>query len=90
MNYLDRPGRREIRVNTDRHTVQADLVSGSLEIDGKSQSFPVDRDFTYRAQHQAILNGAGDALCSLGEGIEVLRTIEEVEKANQKKIWISR
>lgn len=90
MNYLDRPTRREIRANTDRHTVQIDLIGGSLEIDGKSKSFPIDRDFTYRAQHQAILNGEEEALCSLEMGIEVLRTIEAVEKANQKKIWISR
>jgi predicted dehydrogenase len=90
MNYLDRVPRREISVNTDRHTVRADLIKNTLEINGVQESFNVDRDDTYRAQHQAMLDGNVEGLCTLGEAMETLFTIEAAEQATLSHRWIER
>lgn len=90
MNYLDRVPRREISVNTDYHTVRVDLVKNTLEIDGVHEAFSVARDDTYRAQHQALLKGDVEGLCTLGEAMETLFTIEAAERAALSHIWIER
>lgn len=90
MNYLDRIPRREISVNTDHHTVRIDLIKNTLEVDGVQEAFNVARDDTYRMQHQAMLNGNVKDLCTLGEAMETLFTIEAAEQAARLHIWIER
>ena len=57
LNYLDRPGRREIIVNGGEHTWRADLGACVLERDGVGTVFSVDRNDSYRAMHRAMLFG---------------------------------
>jgi len=90
MNYLDREPRREISVNTAHQTVRGDLFRNTLEINGVLESFSVERDDTYRAQHQAILDRNVKGLCTLGEAMETLFTIEAAERAMQSHSWIER
>jgi len=90
MNYLDRVPCREIFVNTYHHTVRADLVKNTLEINGVQEAFNVARDDTYRAQHQAMLNGDIEGLCTLREAMETLFTIEAAERAALSHTWIER
>ncbi len=90
LNYLDRIARRELVINTDRHTFKADLIAGSLQIDSEVEFFKVQRDDTYRFQHEAVIRGKFEQLCSLKEGLDVMRTIETAEKAAREKRWISR
>ena len=82
MNYLDRVGRREIIVNTDKYTFFGDLISGDLKIDDAVESFAVERDFTYKAEHQALLKKKFETLCSFEEGMEVLSFVEAAEIAS--------
>ncbi|MGE3991806.1 MAG: Gfo/Idh/MocA family protein [Pseudorhodoplanes sp.] len=88
LNYLDRPGRRHIIVNTTTHTYCADLVEGTLMRDGEAQAFAVQRDDTYRAQHLAILRGETDRLCTLAQGRRVMQLIEAIERAALDKAWV--
>lgn len=90
MNYLDRIPRREISVNTDQHSVRVDLIKNTLEINGVHEAFSMARDDTYRAQHQAMLDGNVEGLCTLGEAMETLFTIEAAEQAALSHIWIER
>lgn len=90
MNYLDCTHRREISVNTDHHTFRVDLTKNTLEINGLQEAFSVARDDTYRAQHQAMLDGNVEGLCTLGEAMETLFTIEAAEQAALSHIWIER
>ena len=90
MNYLDRVPRREISVNTDRQTVRGDLIKNTLETNGLLESFCVERDDTYRAQHQAILDGNAKGLCTLEEAMETLSTIKAAEMAMLSHTWIER
>lgn len=89
MNYLDRTGQRRLVVNTDTHTLRADLMAGTLEIDGELRRFEVDRDETYVRQHQAVLTGDVSTLCSAEEGLEVVHLIDAAERAAAGKIWVS-
>lgn len=90
LNYLDRVSRREISVNTDLHTVRVDLINSTLEIDGVQETFNLERDDTYRVQHQAMLTGKIEGLCTWSEAMETLFTIQAAEKAALSHIWIER
>lgn len=89
VNYLDRPGRRDVLVNTAAHTFSAQLGAGTLSIDGEARSFAVSRDDTYRAQHRAMLDGRYGLLCGLEEGEAIMRTIDAAERAAITGQWIS-
>jgi len=90
MNYLDRVGRRFILINTDNHTIEADLVKGVVTIDRASETFAVGRDLTYRAMHEAMISGDEESLCALEDGGEIMRLIEAVEHSAEKRIWVTR
>ncbi len=90
MNYLNRVRRREISVNTAHHTVRVDLIKNTIEINGVQEAFSMELDDTYRAQHQAMLDGNIEGLCTLGEAMETLFTIEAAEQAALSYRWIER
>jgi predicted dehydrogenase len=89
INYLDRPGRRQILVNTTAHTFAVDFSQGVLIRDGETHRFSVDRDDTYCAQHKAILAGDTSQLCGLGQGEAVMKLIAASEKAARERVWVS-
>ncbi len=88
VSYLDRVARRRILINTQRHAIEADLVGGTLAVDGKTESFAAERDFTYRQMHRAVLDGDMASLCTADEGLATLELIEAAERANRLKEWI--
>lgn len=91
MNYLDRHVKRELLVNTAKHTVRIDFVTGAFEVDGRAEVLaPPDRDYTYRAEHAAMLAGETDVACSLEQGLATVATIAAAERAVQAKQWIER
>jgi predicted dehydrogenase len=88
MNYLDRYGRREVLINTDKHTYRLDLMKKEYERDQEPvSSFSIERDETYRTQHTDILNNHGKLCCSLPEGLDVLRMIDAAEKSAETETW---
>jgi len=90
MNYLDRLSRRFVIVNTTQHTIEADLVRGTLMVDRHGESFPIDRDGTYKEMHVAALSGQPNELCGAAEGLATLRLIEAAERAATQAMWIAR
>ena len=89
INYLDRPGRRQIVVNTRAHSFAVDFGQMVLMRDGEVQQFTVDRDDTYRAQHRAMLAGDASYLCGLTEGEDVMSLIAASERAARNGAWVS-
>ena len=89
MNYLDSSLNRTITALTDRGTIRADLVAGTLAFDDKTETFTPERDDTYIAQHKAVLNGEGDTLCTLDEGLDVMRMIDAAETSVAEKTWVA-
>ncbi len=83
MNYLDKPARRQIAAITDLGRFVLDFLAGTLTKDGVVvRQEAVERDHTYRAQHQAMLDGTCAKLCTLREGLDVLELIAAAERAN--------
>ena len=88
MNYLDRYGRREVLINTDRHTYRLDLMKKEYKKDQEPATlFSIERDETYRAQHTDILKNHGKLCCSLPEGQDVLRMIDAAEESAETESW---
>ena len=88
LNYLDRPGRREIIVNGGEHTWRADLGACVLERDGVRTAFSVDRDDSYRAMHRAMLCDDRRQLCTFEEGARMMEFIAAIERAATSQCWV--
>lgn len=89
LNYLDRCSRRQILVNTDAHTIEADLVAGTLKIDDALEQFTVSRDYTFEALHHAILYDATGDTCTFEQGNDVIKTISAIETAAHEMRWVT-
>jgi predicted dehydrogenase len=87
LDYLDRLGLRRIRVNLPDETIEADLVGGSLTVNGTATQYASERDASYRAMHLAALGGSGP-VCSLAEGMAVMDLIDASERALHSSSWI--
>ncbi|WP_441237356.1 Gfo/Idh/MocA family protein [Bradyrhizobium sp. 930_D9_N1_4] len=87
LDYLDRAGLRRIRINLADETIEADMVGGSLIVNGVATPYASDRDTSYRAMHQAVLASDGP-VCSLAEGIAVVDLIDASERALNSKSWV--
>ena len=83
LNYLDRIGRREIIIILENTTIHADLIKNTLTINETRKNFSVERNETYRAMHEAVLNGKHNQLCSLTEGLEILKFVNRAEHSSQ-------
>jgi len=88
VDYYNRPATRRIVVNTDIASYLLDLVAGTLARNGEAQAFAVERDATYRAQHEAILSGVPSAACTLKEGLAVMDMIAAIEQAGETAQWV--
>ena len=88
MNYLDRYGRREVLINTDKHTYRLDLMKKEYKRDQEPATlFSIERDETYRTQHTDMLKNHGKLCCSLPEGLDDLRMIDAAEKSAKAESW---
>lgn len=89
INYLDRPGRRTITAHTATDTFHLDFLQGTLWQNGTHYQIATDRDASYRALHQAMLDDSPQPdLCSLDQGQAVMILIAAVEKAAATGQWI--
>lgn len=90
LDYLDQNVRRSITIQYDQGTLALDFISGTLVENGTVISkSPPDWNDTYRRQHQAVLSGKSDALCTWSQGLAVVRAFEAVEKAAETGAWQS-
>lgn len=91
LNYLDRVARREILINTQKCTLNLDLIQNTFTRDGGApRIWPVERDLTYRLQHLAMIEGDDSVLCTPAEAMQVLELIEAAEHASGHQEWITK
>lgn len=81
LNLLDKTGRREIILNTDKNTYKFDLTKNILTTKNNSHKLNIDKNETYKNMHLDILNNNGEFACNLKESIEVLNLIEQIQKS---------
>jgi len=88
LNYLDHITQRYVVVQTNSKTVKIDFVNNSINCNGELQQLaPIDRDYTYKKQHEAVLNGS-TLCCSFAQGVSVVKMIEAAEKSSLLKEWV--
>lgn len=91
LNYFDRQFHREIIVNTEEHTYTVDLVKGNLFVDTELvEHIELDRDYTYLAQHRAILSDQHESLCTLEQGFDVVTMIHGAEQSMREQKWVKK
>jgi len=88
LNYLDRGGRRQIVVNTDRATYAVELYRGIWEEDRRRAAVAAGRNDSYRREHLDVMRKGAGLACSQAEALGVLKVIEAAEKASRTKQWI--
>jgi predicted dehydrogenase len=88
LNYMDRITQRQIIVVGEEHSYRADLIQGTINIDGVTEDYKVDRDFSYREMHLAVLNKDHTNLCTYNQGYQVLKVINAAEMASNDERWI--
>jgi len=87
LDYLARPLRRRIVVETVRHSFVLDLASGRLAVDGAVEVFAADTDGMLAEMHRAVINNAG-GYCTAEEGIAVVEMIAAIEAARDCGTWV--
>lgn len=90
LNYLDRPGRRIVHVNTNKGTHTVDFVASEYRRNSVSvfKDRSADADVSYRSQI-ADLCGRREMLCTFEEGVASLKLIEAIEQSSRQGKWIS-
>jgi predicted dehydrogenase len=90
MNYLDRPPKRNIIINSDQGTITIDLVRNTFEVNSEIEIIECSIDETYFLEHKAVMNEDYNNLCSLEEAQMILETIDTVEQTSLTKKWVIR
>lgn len=90
MNYLDQTPHREIKITTDQKSIHIDLIQNRLMVNNRLKTYEVNRDDTYRCQHELMLKGETKTLCSFKEAMDTLITIEAAEQVAASNTWITR
>ena len=90
LNYLDRIKQRIITINGDNGTIKVDLISGAAQFNETTQTFELEPDQTYLAEHTAMITKDANTLCTFDEALAVVETISAIEKAANKQKWIKR
>lgn len=88
MNYVDKVGHRILMVNTATASIKIDLMNNWIEVNGNRKDLSVERDFTYRQEHRAVLAGRYSELCSFEQGMDVMRLIVAAEKSAKTEKWV--
>lgn len=85
-NYFSLQSKRKILVETRNKSYELDLLESSLKITSQKEQQLIEKEFkidqTYIDQHKDILSQRFHDVCTLDEGLEILRFISEVRKLN--------
>ena len=88
LNYLDRAVTRRMIANGGFGTLDADLVAGTLAVNGRADTFAVDRDAMFRDQHAAAMSGGDPRLCTWESAMTTLRWIEAAHVSMRERRWV--
>lgn len=86
LNYFSKKPTREIKIDYEKGTIFADMVSGKIEICEKDEKREMNFKFNtieiLRSMHQGILKNDVN-LCSYDEGLKVLNLIEDIKRLSK-------
>jgi predicted dehydrogenase len=89
-NYLDDLVKRELRIVTRTETICVDLIGNTLRRKERTIKYELEPSSLLKGEHEQMLaDNDVCTLCSAREGLDVLNTIEAVERANSERVWVS-
>ena len=89
LNYLDQLKQRNITINGNNGTISVDLVGNNAKFNDLEVKFSVSADDSYNAQHLAVITNDSQNICTLGDALKVVDTVEAIETAAKKQKWVS-
>lgn len=87
LDYISKISMRELTIHTNDKTIKADLIKNTLQIGTKEGDIETlifenfDRNEMFRQMHLSAL-GNKEHLCTLAEGLEVMKTISVIQGQN--------
>ncbi len=88
VNYLDHSPSRTLKVLTNDHSYNLDLIKKTLEIDNKVEHFKYEHDDVYKNMHLAVLDPAASDFCNYRQGWDVVNMVNAIKKSNDLKEWL--
>ena len=87
LNFFSLKSIRKIIINGKDFTLEGDLVKNKLKIFEKNKvrkkKIKIDKDYTYRKQHESLLNRNFLQSCSYKEGIGIMSIIDKIKGVNK-------
>ena len=89
LNYFSLRPIRQLSIDGEGICIRADLIANTLSTVVKGEasdySWPdLERNDTYRAQHQAVLEDDHYNLCTYGEGLETMSLIDKIRTVSNQ------
>ena len=90
VNYLGRPTERSVTVHGEAGTYRADLIAGTIRLNGETvfTSAPFDRDAAFALQHKEAMQPAPEHIATLADGLKVISYIGAIETASLERKWV--
>lgn len=88
MNYLDRTASRWIILNGSFGTIRADLVRGTIDVNGAETRLPADRNEMIRQQHASAMKGDDVRCCGVEDGLATVRWVDAIYRSMQDHCWV--
>lgn len=85
IDYISKIPLRRLLIHTKNNTIDADMINNTIIIQDKKNSKKIikidtiDRNYTYKRMHQAILKNKVQSVCSFDEGKKIVNTIENIK-----------
>ncbi len=89
LNYLDRAIKRELVIITSQHSYHLDFITNTLVCDKEKEVFSIDRNTTYRLQHETVISKSGMSACTVQEALSLIKIFNKVEKSALEAVWIN-
>ena len=88
MNYLDRNVRRDCTIQYRGGTLYINFINNELIHNGKSQTFELKRNDSFKEMHSAALASNWEWLCTFNDAAITLDLIEAAEKSSREIKWV--
>ncbi|MDC1280860.1 Gfo/Idh/MocA family oxidoreductase [bacterium] len=79
LNLIDKNGRREIILNTNKNTYKLDLYNNKIFVNNEIKGFCFNKNESYKNMHLDILNNDGIDSCNFKESLETLKLIDKLK-----------
>ena len=89
LNFFDRHKERKIKIVGKTYTLEGDLISNIILLKKQKSTilrkFKIDNNYTYKKIHYSLIKGNYKNICTLKEGLKIMKFIYQIKNWNDKK-----